>query len=153
MRDRRDGLDVASCLLVLAAAASTAGADPSAGQAQAFPSSQASAAGEAADSTESPPSTPAGGPPPTLALGGWRVTWDDGLRFELQRLVPGLPGPAWLPPQIQDGHPLVTGTIGVKLQVDAAAYRADAGLPDVSSGIELRRGRVFAEGERLQVRY
>jgi phosphate-selective porin OprO/OprP len=89
--------------------------------------------------------------PPTLALGGWRVTWDDGVHFELRRLVP-LPGSGWLPPQIEGGHPLVTGRVGVKVQVDGAAYHAEESLPDVSAGVELRRGRVFADGEIFFIR-
>jgi phosphate-selective porin OprO/OprP len=119
---------------------------------QARLSGPADTPGESTDSTEPAPSTRASDSAPTLALGGWRVSWDDGLRFELRRLVPGLPGPGWLPPEIQDGHPLVSGTVGVKLQVDGAAYRADRGLPDVSSDVEVRRGRVFAEGELFFLR-
>jgi phosphate-selective porin OprO/OprP len=79
------------------------------------------------------------------------VTWDDGVRFELRRLVP-LSEPTWLPAWIQGEHPLVTGRVGVKLQVDGAAYHADGGLPDVADGVELRRGRVFTDGEVFFIR-
>jgi len=92
-------------------------------------------------------SIPTGNPGPTLRLGSWRVTWDDGLRFELQRLAPWVPEGAWLPPPLVAGHAIVSGTVGLKLQVDGAAYNAFSGLQDVADGVELRRGRLFTEGE------
>jgi phosphate-selective porin OprO/OprP len=97
-------------------------------------------------------STKAGDPGATLTLGSWRVTWDDGLRFELPRLVPWVPEEAWRPPLLVEGHPIVTGRVGLKLQVDGAGYEAVSGLPDIDDGVELRRGRVFTEGEIYIVR-
>jgi phosphate-selective porin OprO/OprP len=51
-----------------------------------------------------------------------------------------------------EGQPIVRGTVGLKLQVDGAAYHAVSGLPDVADGGELRRGRLFTEGELYIVR-
>jgi phosphate-selective porin OprO/OprP len=63
-----------------------------------------------------------------------------------------MPEGAWLPPLFAEGHPIIKGTVGLKLQVDGAAYHAASGLPDVDDGIELRRGRLFTEGELYIVR-
>jgi phosphate-selective porin OprO/OprP len=63
-----------------------------------------------------------------------------------------VPEEAWRPPLLVEGHPLIRGTVGLKLQVDGAAYHAASGLPDVDDGVELRRGRLFTEGEIYIVR-
>jgi phosphate-selective porin OprO/OprP len=97
-------------------------------------------------------SIPTGHTDATLRLGSWRVTWDDGLRFELRRLVPLLPEHAWLPPLLVEGRPIVRGTAGLRLQVDGAAYDAGSGLPDVADGVEFRRGRLVTEGELFLLR-
>src|SRR5262249_23054820 len=81
--------------------------------------------------------------PATLSLGGWRITWDDGLHYEFHRLVPF--GPELGPLRVE-GHPLLEGTVGFKLQVDAATYDARPSLPDVDDGAEVRRARLFTEG-------
>lgn len=124
-----------------------AGAGPSTTDGEAQPTARADsdAPRDSAASTGSASSA-------TLRLGNWRVMWDDGLRFELPRLVPWVPEGAWLPPLLVEGHPIVRGTAGLKLQVDGAAYDAVSGLPDVADGGELRRGRLFTEGELYIVR-
>ena len=136
-------------LLALTAAPPTARADPSTPEEEAehIPSTDVDAPRDSAPATGSASSIPTGSPDATLKLGNWRVTWDDGLRFELQRLVPWVPEGAWLPRPLVKGRALVSGTVGLKLQVDGAAYNAFSGLQDVADGVELRRGRLFTEGE------
>jgi hypothetical protein len=42
--------------------------------------------------------------------------------------------------------------VGVKVQVYGAAYHTEESVPDVSAGVELRRARVFADGELFFIR-
>jgi phosphate-selective porin OprO and OprP len=141
------------CLLTLTLAPPMAGAGPSIAEGEAAPTTRADAdvPRDSAPST-GPASVPTGDPGTTLRLGNWRVTWDDALRFELRRLVPWPPETAWFPPPLVEGRPLISGMVGLKLQVDGAAYDAVSGLPDVTDGVELRRGRLFTEGELFLVR-
>jgi phosphate-selective porin OprO and OprP len=122
-----------AALPFLVAAPLSAGTDPSGG---AVTSAEAGATSSASPEARNDPSA-------TLSLGGWRITWDDGLRYELRQLVPF--GPE-LRPLRAKGHPLVEGTVGFKLQVDAAVYDARPSLPDVDDGAEVRRARLLTEG-------
>jgi phosphate-selective porin OprO/OprP len=96
------------------------------------------------DSTGSASSESSGDRHPTLGVGGWRITWDDGLRYEFRQLIPFGPD---LRPLREEGRPLVEGTVGFKLQVDAAAYDARRGLADVDDGVEVRRARLLTGGK------
>jgi len=131
---------------VLMPALLSAGTDPSATDGAATPAVRTDEAvsPEPAGSTSSAVPEPTGDPPATLSLGGWRITWDDGLHYEFRRLVPF--GPE-LRPLRAEGHPLVEGTVGFKLQVDAAAYDARPSLPDIDDGAEIRRALLVTEGE------
>src|SRR5262249_59383706 len=94
-------------------------------------------------STSSGSPKPLGDPPATLSFGGWRITWDDGLDYEFRQLVPF--GPE-LRSLRAEGHPLVEGTVGLKLQADAGTYDARPTLPGVDDGAEVRRARLFTAG-------
>jgi phosphate-selective porin OprO/OprP len=87
---------------------------------------------------------PTGDPPATLSLGGWRITWDDGLHYELRQPLAFGPEPR---PLRAKGHPVLEGAVGFKLQVDAATYDARPSLRDVDGGAEVRRARLFTEGK------
>jgi phosphate-selective porin OprO and OprP len=138
-----------ACLLALAPAPLTAQPAPSTAAGEAEPTVRPEGAAPLgpAETTTSPSSAssePAGNHHPTMSVGGWRIVWDDGLHYEFHQLVPF--GPE-LRPFRAEGHPLVEGTVGFKLQVDAAAYDARPTLPDVADGIEVRRARLLTEGQ------
>jgi phosphate-selective porin OprO/OprP len=99
----------------------------------------------------------------------WKFSWEDwnGLHAELTRktllgrLVPGitnieqanlakLSGLAALGTNTYRLHleeDKMTMKIGAKLQVDAAAYATAKGYPSIDDGIEVRRARVYAQGD------
>ena len=143
------GWMVVAWLVALAPAPLAAQSASSTAEGEARPSSEVPSA--AAPSDMAPPEStgPAsaessGDRHPTLDLGGWRITWDDGLRYEFRQLIPFGPD---LRPLREEGRPLVEGTVGFKLQVDAAAYDARRGLADVDDGAEVRRARLLTEGK------
>jgi phosphate-selective porin OprO/OprP len=125
------------------------GADPAVPPGPAVPSDPAGSTGAASGPASSDAS---GDSHPTLSVGGWRITWDDGLRYELRQLVPFVRPSEWLPSPRVEGRPRVRGKIGLKLQVDGALYNAGSGMPSVDDGAEVRRARLFTEGEFFLVR-
>src|SRR5262249_271652 len=133
-------------LPVLVPAPLSAGTDLSATDGGATPAVRTDTAvsPEPAGPTSSAAPEPTGDPLATLSLGGWRITWDHSPHSQFARLVPF--GPE-LRPLRAEGDPLLEGTVGFKLQVDAAAYDARPSLPDIDDGAEVRRALLVTEGE------
>jgi len=71
--------------------------------------------------------------------------WDQGARYRLLR-EPEVTLDEWMPNLRLGEQPLVEGRIGLKLQVDGAAFFERDGIESIADRFELRRGFLTTGG-------
>ncbi len=72
-----------------------------------------------------------------------RAGWPEGITYEVGKLTPGLAGAGPLS-HFEDIY--LTGRIGARLDLDAAAFAADSSLDDFDGGFAVRRARFYLLG-------
>ena len=79
----------------------------------------------------------------------WEIGWDQGLHYALNLKVSH---DAYFPWMADQEYRSLHGRAGVKLHMDAATYSTHGDVPDIPSGLELRRGRVYTLGDTYFLR-
>jgi phosphate-selective porin OprO/OprP len=90
----------------------------------------------------------------------WKFSWENwnGLHFDLSQRTPLTNPLAEVRARIEGTNAFLvfhleelklSGKIGAKLAVDAAAYETTKGFPAIDNGVEVRRARLYARGDSI----